>query len=98
MVFTGGMLSKVLQNAVTSMYKTKICIILITSLFVLSCQSREGYIKKMNENTLQPHTDSEPHFQATERPYYYIFQTAHAYSFAALTHGGIELLHCGDEF
>jgi hypothetical protein len=44
----------------------------------------------MNENTLQPHIDSEPHFQATERPYYYIFQTAHAYSFAALTHGGVE--------
>ncbi len=51
----------------------------------------------MNENTLQPHVDAEPHYQATERPYYYIFQTAHAYTFAALTHGGIELLHCGDE-
>jgi hypothetical protein len=74
------------------------CLLIICFTFFVSCQSREGYKKKMNENTLQPHTDSEPHFQATERPYYYIFQTAHAHTFAALTHGGIELLHCGEEF
>jgi len=80
------------------MYKTIVCIVIITSLFVISCQSREGKLRKMNENTLQPHIDAEPHFQATERPYYYVFQTAHAYTFAALTHGGIELLHCGEKF
>ena len=52
----------------------------------------------MNENTLQPHIDAEPHFQATEEPYDYLFQTAHAHTFAALTDGGIELLHCGEDF
>jgi hypothetical protein len=80
------------------MNKLIICIIIIISLFVLTCQSKEGYLKKMNENTLQPHIDAEPHYQATDRPYYYVFQTAHAHTFAALTHGGIELLHCGEDF
>lgn len=42
------------------MNKPIICIIIIISLFVLTCQSREEYLQKMNDNKLQPHIDTEP--------------------------------------